>query len=98
VDVEHTQRAKGAPRPLVFRDSALKKQVATILGWESFDADRMFETLSGISVNVDMVTLHFKDGGSKALQGLRPAPEGLYGGLSDEEAHQKRRRCPAVLC
>lgn len=80
MNVEHTQRAKGAPRPLVFRDSALKKQVAAALGWESFDADRMFETLSSISVNVDMVTLHFKDGGSKAFRYIPP-----------KQIHRKRK-------
>jgi hypothetical protein len=32
----------------------------------------MFETLSGISVNVDVVTLHFKDGGTNAFQYIPP--------------------------
>lgn len=68
VDVEHTVRAKDTPRPVVFRDSALRKQIASALGWETFNADRMFETLSGICVNVDMVTLHFKNGGTKQFQ------------------------------
>ena len=60
-------RAKDTPRPIVFRDSALKEQIASALSWETFEADRMFETLSGISVNVDMVTLHFKDSSTKQL-------------------------------
>ena len=72
VDVEHTMRAKETPRPLVIRDSALKKQIAEALGWEAFDAGRMFETLSGISVNVDLVSLHFKDGGTKAFRYIPP--------------------------
>ena len=72
VDVEHTMRAKDTPRPIVFRDGALKAQIASNMGWETFDADRMFETLSGISVNVDMVTLHFKDGGAKQFQYIQP--------------------------
>ena len=46
----------------------MKTQIASALGWETFDADRMFEALSGISVNVDMVTLHFKDGGTKQFR------------------------------
>ena len=32
VDVEHTVRAKDTPRPVVFRDSALRKQIASALG------------------------------------------------------------------
>ena len=72
IDPEHKDRAKDAPRPVVFRDSALKVQIADVLGWEEFDADRMFETLSGISVDVDMVTLHFKDGGTKAFKYIPP--------------------------
>ena len=80
VDVEHTQRAKDTPRPLVFRDSALKAQIASALGWEAFSADRMFETLSGISVNVDMVTLHLKDGGDQAFRYIPP-----------KQIHRKRK-------
>lgn len=80
VDVEHTQRAKDTPRPLVFRDTALKKQIAETLGWEAFDADRMFETLSGISVNVNMVTLHFKDGGAQTFRYIPP-----------KQIHRKRK-------
>ena len=72
IDPEHTTRKKGAPRPVVFRDSALKKQIAAALGWETFDADRMFETLSGISADVDMVTLHFKEGGEQAFRYIPP--------------------------
>ena len=80
VDVEHTERAKDAPRPLVFRDSALKAQIASALGWDAFDADRMFETLSGISVNVDMVTLHLKDGGDLVFRYIPP-----------KQIHRKRK-------
>ena len=80
VDVEHTQRAKDAPRPLVFRDSALKTQIAAALGWEVFDADRMFETLFGISVNVDVVTLHFKEGGAQTFRYVPP-----------KQIHRKRK-------
>ena len=80
VDVEHTMRAKDTPRPVVFRDSALKAQIASVLGWETFDADRMFETLSGISVNMDMVTLHFKDGGAKQFRYIQP-----------KQIHRKRK-------
>ena len=65
-------RAKDTPRPVVFRDSALRKQIASALGWETFNADRMFETLSDISVNVDMVTLHFKDGDAKQFRYIQP--------------------------
>ena len=80
VDVEHTQRNREAPRPLVFRDSALKAQITAALGWEEFNADRMFETLSGITVNVDVVTLHFKDGGEKAFRYIPP-----------KQIHRKRK-------
>ncbi len=80
VDVEHTVRAKDTPRPVVFRDSALRKQIASALGWETFNADRMFETLSGICVNVDMVTLHFKNGGTKQFQYIQP-----------KQIHRKRK-------
>ena len=80
VDVEHTVRAKDTPRPVVFRDSALRKQIASVLGWETFNADRMFETLSGICVNVDMVTLHFKNGGTKQFQYIQP-----------KQIHRKRK-------
>ena len=80
VDVEHTMRAKGAPRPVVFRDSALKAQIAIAMGWETFNADGMFETLSGICVNVDMVTLHFKNGGTKQFRYIQP-----------KQIHRKRK-------
>ena len=73
-------RAKDTPRPVVFRDSALKAQIASVLGWETFDADRMFEALSGISVNVDIVTLHFKDGGAKQFRYIQP-----------KQIHRKRK-------
>jgi hypothetical protein len=80
VDVEHTMRAKDTPRPIVFRDNALKEQIASALGWEIFDADRMIETLSGISVNVDFVTLHFKDGSTKQFRYIQP-----------KQIHRKRK-------
>lgn len=80
VDVEHTERAKDSPRPLVFRDIALKKQIAEILGWDDFDTDRMFEAFSGISVNIDMVTLHFKDGGAQTFRYIPP-----------KQIHRKRK-------
>lgn len=73
-------RAKDTPRPIVFRDSAMKAQITSALDWEAFDADRMFKTLSGISVNVDMVTLHFKDGGTKQFQYIQP-----------KQIHRKRK-------
>ena len=40
----------------------------------------MFETLSGICVNVDMVTLHFKNGGTKQFQYIQP-----------KQIHRKRK-------
>ena len=80
IDPEHTMRKKGTPRPVVFRDSALKKQIAAVLGWETFDADRMFETLSGISADVDMVTLHFKEGGGQTFRYIPP-----------KQIHRKRK-------
>ena len=80
VDVEHTMRAKDTPRPLVLRDSALKKQLASALGWEAFDADRMFETLSGIGIDVDMITLRVKDGSTKRFQYIQP-----------KQIHRKRK-------
>lgn len=73
-------RAKDTPRPIVFRDNALKDQIASALGWETFNADRMFEVLSGINVNVDLVTLHFKDGSTKQFQYIQP-----------KQIHRKRK-------
>lgn len=80
VDPEHTGRNKDAPRPIVLRDSALKQQMAAFLGWEEFDADRMFELLEIISINVDMITLHYKDGGTKAFRYVQP-----------KQIHRKRK-------
>lgn len=40
----------------------------------------MFETLSGISVNVNMVTLRFKDGGAQTFQYIPP-----------KQIHRKRK-------
>lgn len=80
VDVEHTQRAKETPRPLIPRDTALKAQIAEAMGWEEFSADSMFETLSGISINVDVITLHFKDGRTKAFRYIPP-----------KQIHRKRK-------
>ncbi len=80
VDVEHTSRNPDAPRAVVPRDSALKKQIAECLGWETFDADRMLETLEIISINVDIITLHFKNGESKSFQYIQP-----------KQKHRKRR-------
>lgn len=68
VDVEHTERNKDAPRPLIPQDSVLKKQITDCLGWEVFNADRMFELLEIITINVDVITLHFKDGGEKSFR------------------------------
>ena len=68
MDVEHTQRDKNAPRPLIPQDSVLKKQIADCLGWEDFDADRMFEVLEIITINVDIITLHFKGGSTKSFK------------------------------
>lgn len=72
VDVEHTQRNKNAPRPLLPRDSALKKQIAGCLGWKEFNADRMFELLKIITINVDVITLHFKNGDKKSFKYIPP--------------------------
>lgn len=79
-DLEHTARAKETPRPLVLRDSALKAQITTFLGWTEFNADRMFDLLKIISVNVDMITLHFKDGSTKSFQYIQP-----------KQIHRKRK-------
>ncbi len=72
VDVEHTQRNREAPRCLVPRDSALKRQITEFLGWEEFDADMMFEELSLITINVDVITLHYKNGGSGSFRYIPP--------------------------
>lgn len=79
-DPEHKGRAKDTPRPLVLRDSALKKQIATALEWNVFDADKMFEVLAGISVNVDMVALHFKNGKTEMFRYVQP-----------KQIHRKRK-------
>lgn len=80
VDVEHTSRAKDAPRPKVLRDSALKAQITTFFGWEEFDAERMFELLKIISINVDVITLHFKDGKAESFKYIQP-----------KQIHRKRK-------
>lgn len=80
VDVEHSERNKESPRPLVLRNSALKKQIADFLGWEEFDADRMFEELRIISINIDMITLHFKDGREQSFRYIQP-----------KQIHRKRK-------
>ena len=73
-DPRHTARAKDAPRPVVLMDKALKAQIADVLGWEAFNANMMLETLSGITVNVDMVTLRLKNGGTKVFRYIKPKP------------------------
>jgi len=80
IDPEHKDRVENSARPPVFRDSALKRQIADVLGWEDFDADRMFETLSGITANLDMVTLYFKDGEVKRFRYIPP-----------KQIHRKRK-------
>ena len=67
-DVEHTERNKESPRPLIPQDNVLKKQIADCLGWDDFDADRMFELLKIITINVDIITLHFKDGSTNSFK------------------------------
>ena len=58
-----------------------KDQLAERTGLQLIDpADRMFEALSGISVNVDMVTLHFKDGSTKQFRYIQP-----------KQIHRKRK-------
>lgn len=67
-DFEHTERNKSAPRSLILRDGVLKRQIADCLGWDEFDASKMFEILRLITINVDIITLHFKDGSTKSFQ------------------------------
>lgn len=83
IDPEHRDRAKDTPRPLAFRDSALKKQIADALGWERFDADVMFEALTKIGANVDIITLYFKDGHTKSFKYTPP-----------KQIHRKRKETP----
>lgn len=83
IDPEHRDRAKDTPRPLAFRDSALKKQIADALGWERFDADVMFEALTKIGANVDIITLYFKDGHTQSFKYTPP-----------KQIHRKRKETP----
>ena len=71
-DYKHNKYAKGTPKTLMLRDTALKNQIAEQLGWVEFDADKMFEILEIISVNRDMVTLHFKDGHNETFRYIQP--------------------------
>ena len=80
IDPEHNERAKSTPRPLAFRDSALKKQIADALGWEAFDADAMLETLTKIGANVNVLTLYFKDGHTQTFEYIPP-----------KQIHRKRK-------
>ena len=80
IDPEHRDRAKDTPRPLAFRDSALKKQIAEVLGWETFDADAMFEKLTKLSANVNIITLYFKDGHTQSFEYIPP-----------KQIHRKRK-------
>ncbi|MGN1382735.1 MAG: hypothetical protein ACI4W2_07970, partial [Eubacterium sp.] len=83
IDPEHNERAKDTPRPLAFRDSALKKQIADALGWEAFDADAMLETLTKIGANVNVITLYFKDGHTQSFEYIPP-----------KQIHRKRKETP----
>lgn len=83
IDPEHRDRARDTPRPLAFRDSALKKQIAEALGWESFDADAMFETLTKLGANVNIITLYFKDGHTQSFEYIPP-----------KQIHRKRKETP----
>ncbi len=80
IDPEHKDRVQNTARPPVFRDSALKRQIAEALGWEAFDADRMFETLSGITADLDILTLHFKNGDARTFRYIPP-----------KQIHRKRK-------
>ena len=68
VDAEHAERDKSAPRPIIPRDSVLKKQITDCLGWDEFDGDKLLSVLEIITINVDVVTLHFKDGSEKSFR------------------------------
>ena len=59
---DHNRIAPGAPRPIPLRDSLLKQQIATAMGLDSFDAEIMYKELTHISVNRDIVTLHYRNG------------------------------------
>ena len=83
IDPEHNERAKSTPRPLAFRDSALKKQIADALGWEAFDADAMLETLTKIGANMNVLTLYFKDGHTQTFEYIPP-----------KQIHRKRKETP----
>ena len=83
IDPEHNERARGTPRPLAFRDSALKKQIADALGWEAFDADAVLETLTKIGANLNVLTLYFKDGHTQSFEYIPP-----------KQIHRKRKEAP----
>ncbi len=70
-DMEHI--SKDTPKASAIRDSDLKERITEILGWEEFDAEKMFELLEIITVNKNLVTLHFKDGGSESFKYALPS-------------------------
>lgn len=77
---DHSKRAPETPKPPYIRYTALKEQTAAALGWDAFDADMMFETLTGISADGATITLHFKCGGERIFQYIPP-----------KQIHRKRK-------
>ncbi len=65
-DAEHT--GDKALRAVGIKDTDLKERIADILETDKFDGDLMLEVLEIITVNKNVVTLHFKDGRSESFK------------------------------
>ena len=59
---KHNKVAPNEVKPKLIQDAALKKQIAAILEIPEFDAEIMEQRLSHISILVDRLTFHFRDG------------------------------------
>ena len=68
----HKKVAPDTPKPPYIRDTALKEQIAAALGWNCFDADAMFATLTEISANDRFITLHRKNGNKLSFHYIPP--------------------------
>ena len=64
----HNKTAPGTPRPVPLLDEELRQQVAEAMNMEAMNENEMHSQLNEISVNVDRITLHYKDGRTQAFQ------------------------------
>lgn len=67
---KHNKFAPGAERPKPMQDARLKQQIAAVLEIPEFNAEKMCQQLTHISVRSDMLVFHFSDGRSVTRQYL----------------------------